>query len=61
MAYGSSQAKGRMELQLLAYTTATEMLDRSHVFDLGHSLWQSQILHPLIEARDGTCVLVDTS
>ena len=40
------------ELQLLAYTTATVMLDPSHVCNLHHSLLQCRILNPLNEARD---------
>ena len=40
------------ELQLLAYTTATETPDPSHVCDLHHSSWQHGILNPLSEARD---------
>ena len=40
------------ELQLLAYTIATAMLDPSYICDLCQSLWQSQTLNPLIEARD---------
>ena len=57
-AYGSSQAKGPSELQLLAYATATP--DPSRVCDLHHSSWQPQILNPLSEARGRTCVLMDT-
>jgi len=52
MAYGSSQARGRTELQLLAYTTVTATPDLSHVCDLQHSSGQRQILNPLIEAKD---------
>ena len=36
-----------LELQLLAYTTATATRDPSHVHDLHHSSGQLQILHPL--------------
>ena len=43
-----------LELQLLAYTTATATLDPSHVYNLHHSSWQRQILNPLSEARDQT-------
>ena len=43
-----------LELQLPAYTTATEMPDLSHVCDLHHSSQQHQILNPLGEARDRT-------
>ena len=43
-----------LELQLLAYTTATATQDLSHVCDLHRSSWQHQILNPLSEARDQT-------
>ena len=36
-AYGSSQAGVELELQLLAYTTATAMLDLSRICYLHHS------------------------
>ena len=49
-----------LELQLPAYTTATAMLDLSCVCDWHHSSWQGQILNPLSEARDQTCILMDT-
>ena len=49
------------ELQLPAYSTATAMQDLSHVYNLQHSSWQCQILNPLSEARDQTCVLVEGS
>ena len=49
------------ELQLLAYTTATAVPDLSCVCDLHHSSWQHQILNPLGENRDWTCILMDTS
>ena len=51
----------KSELQLPAYTTATAMWDPSYVCDLPHSSQQRQILNPLSEAKDGTCVLMDTS
>ena len=49
-------------LQLLAYTTttATAMQDPSHVCDLHRSLQQHRILNPLREARDQTCILMET-
>jgi len=50
-----------LELQLPAYVIATAMPDPSHVCDLHHSSRQRQILNPLSEARDRTCVLMDTS
>ena len=49
------------ELWLLTCTTATAMLDLSHVCDLHHSSQQHWFLNPLSEARDRTCVLVDAS
>lgn len=48
------------ELQLPAYTTATTMWDLSCVCDLHHSSRQWWILNLLSEARDLTCVLMDT-
>ena len=49
------------ELHLQAYSTATAMQDLSCVYDLHHSSRQCWILNPLSEARDWTCVLMDTS
>ena len=49
-----------LELQLLAYTTATAMPDPSHICDLHHSLQQCQILNSLSDARDWTLILTDT-
>ena len=49
------------ELHLPAYATATATPDLSCIFDLRYSLWQHWILNTLIEARDQTCVLLDTS
>ena len=51
----------KLELQLLACTTATAIQDQSHIFDLHHSSWQCWILNPLSKARDWTCILMDTS
>ena len=48
-----------VELQLLAYTTATAMRDLSRVCDLHYSSQQHWILNLLSKARDGTCVLMD--
>ena len=50
-----------LELQPPAYTTATATRDPSRVCDLHHSSRQRRILNPLTEARDRTCVLMDTS
>ena len=46
------------ELLLLAYATATP--DPSCIYDLCWNFWQCRILNPLSEARDPTCVLMDT-
>ena len=50
----------QLELLLPAFATATATLDPSHICDLYHSSWQCRILSPLRDARDGTCVLMDT-
>ena len=50
-----------LELQLLAYTTATAMQDLSYICDLCHGLQQCRILNPLSKARDETRILMDTS
>ena len=49
------------ELQLPAYATAAAAWDLSHVCNLHHSSRQLQILNPLSEARDRTCILMDAS
>ena len=46
----------KLELQLLAYTATTAMLNLSHVCTPQH--W---ILNPLCKARDGTRILMDPS
>ena len=45
----------------LAYTTATATPELSLICDLHQSSWQSWIFNLLSEARDRTCVLMDTS
>ena len=50
-----------LELQPLAYTTATAMWDPSCICDLHHSSQQCQILNPLSETRDQTYNLMVTS
>ena len=61
VAFGSSQAGVELELQLLFYTTAIAMLDLRCILDPGPSMWQCLILNSLMEARDQTCILMDTS
>ena len=50
-----------LELQLPIYATATVTPDPSRVCDLHHSSCQHQILNPLTEARDQTCILIAAS
>ena len=61
VAYRDSQARGQMELQLLAHATATAMRDPRCACDLHHSSRQRRILNPLSKVRDRTCVLMDAS
>ena len=49
------------QLQLPAYTRATETQHLSRVCNLHHSSQQRQILNQLSEARDRTCILMDTT
>ena len=51
----------KSELQLPAYVIATTMSGPSHVCDLHCSSQQCQILDPLSDARDQTCILMDPS
>ena len=60
MVHGRSWAGVELDLQLQAYITATATPDLSHICILHHSLQQRQILNPLSEARDQTCILMDT-
>ena len=55
LAHGNSQARGWIG----AVATATR--DPSGICDLHHSSRQGQILNPLSEARNRTCILMDTS
>ena len=49
-----------VELQLLAYITAIATWDPNHICDLYHSSRQRWILNPLSEARDQTCILMES-
>ena len=51
--------RAELELQLPVYTTA--MPDLSRISDLNLSSQQHRILNPMSEARNGTCVLMDSS
>ena len=48
-----------LELQLLAYTTATAMPDLSCICELHHRSWHQGILNPLSEVRNRTRILMD--
>ena len=61
MAYEVPSLGAKSKLQLLAYTTATEMQDLSLICDLHHSSWQWCSLNPLSRARDWTHILIDSS
>ena len=56
VAHGSFQARGHFGAAVASLRIATVMPDLSHICNL----WQYQILNPLIEARDGTHILMDT-
>ena len=58
MAYGCSQARGRIGATLLASTPATVTGNPSLTCDIYHSSWQCQIPDPLSEARDRTHILM---
>ena len=49
---------GKSELQLPVYTTVTGIQELSHIYNLHCSLQPCQILNPLSEARDQTCILI---
>ena len=48
------------ELQMPATATATQV-DQSWVFDLYRNSQQRQVLNSLSEAREPTCIIMDTS
>ena len=50
-----------LELQPPDYTIAIATWDPSCICNLHHNAQQCQILNPLSEARDWTCILLDTS
>ena len=52
VAYGSSLAGVKSELQMLACIIDTETQDLSHVCNLYCSAWKCQILNPLNDARN---------
>ena len=52
--------KLELQLQLQAHTTAIATPDRSHIYNLHHSLWQSWTFNPMSKARARTCILILT-
>ena len=58
--YGSPGLGVKLELQLLAYATATAMPDPNHICDLHHSVRQHKILNTLSVARDQTHIFMNT-
>ena len=50
-----------MEVPRLGVESELQSDDPSCICDLHHSLGLHQILSPLSEARDGTCMLMDAS
>ena len=59
--YGGSQVRGWIRATTVTYTTATATPNPSHFSDLHHSSEQCWIYNPLGEARDPTCILINTS
>ena len=51
----------KLELLPRAYVTATAVPDPSRIRKLHHRSQQHRILNPLSEARDRSCILIDTS
>ena len=61
VAYGGSQARGRIRAVAASLHQATTMLDPSRICNLHHSSQHCWILIPLGKARDWTCVLMDAT
>ena len=61
VAYGRSQARGPIGAAAASLHTATATRDLSCVCNLNHSSRQHQILTSPREARDRTCILMDTN
>ena len=60
-AYGSSQVRGRMGAAATGLYHSHGTSRFQHIFNLQCGLRQSWILNPLNEARDQTCILMDTT
>ena len=61
MVYEGSQATGQIGVVAAGLHQSHSRADLSLVCNLYHSSQQHQILHPLSEARDAKCNLMDTS
>ena len=61
-AHGSFRISNRIRVVAISlyYSHSNARSDPGHICDLCHSLQQCQILKPLSEVRDQTCILVDT-
>ena len=60
--YGNFQARGRTAVAAAClHHSHIATWDPSCICDLNHSSLQRWILNPLSEARDRTCILIDTS
>ena len=51
----------KLEVQLPAFAIAIATQELNLICDQHHSSQQRQILNPLSEARNGICILMDTS
>ena len=61
-AYGSSQARGHIRAAAAGlHHSHSNAGFEPHLPPTPHSSWQRQILNPLSETRDQTCILMDTS
>ena len=60
-AYGSFRARGQIRAAAASLTTGTATHILSCICNLHHSSQQCWILNSLSEARDRTCLLMDTS
>jgi len=58
--YGGSQARGRIGAAAANLHHSHSNTGSGHICNLHHSSWQHWVLNPLSEARDRTCILMDT-
>ena len=60
-AYGSSQARDQIGAAAASLCHSYSNQDQGQVCNLHHGLWQRHILNPVSEARNWTCILMDTN